>query len=137
MPITKNDLTVNELMVLNSSLRSAEKSLALGYLMLIGGHLGIHRFYLKRPGTATVQLVLFLIAVVSYFMTYLMLGVALNTPFIISLVFLCLSAAALFIWILVDLFLLPRMIREWNTRVEQEILEEIIRYRLDDAEHSR
>lgn len=66
MQLNKRDLSVNELMVLNSELRDSEKSLGIAYLMLIGGHLGIHRFYLKQKKTALGQLSLFVSAVLFY-----------------------------------------------------------------------
>jgi TM2 domain-containing membrane protein YozV len=65
--MNKSDLTLNELMVFNSELRNNEKSAAVAYLLLIGGHLGAHRFYLKRTGTAIVQLILFVVATLGYF----------------------------------------------------------------------
>ena len=49
--LTKQELSLNELMVFSSELRRAEKSAAIAYLMLLGGHLGLHRFYLKKKGT--------------------------------------------------------------------------------------
>ncbi|PYI56991.1 NINE protein [Paenibacillus flagellatus] len=125
----KQDLTLTELMVLNSELKSAEKSTAIAYLMLLGGHLGLHRFYLKRPGTGALQLVLFLLSVVFYFV--LSVGAALESDAIIiaSTILLILPALALFIWVIVDLFLLPGMLREYNAGVEQDIVQEILRHR--------
>lgn len=48
MALTKNDLSTNELLVLNLEMNKREKSLVLAYLMLLVGHLGVHRFYLKK-----------------------------------------------------------------------------------------
>jgi TM2 domain-containing membrane protein YozV len=129
MTISKFDLTDKELLVLNSALRDSEKSLAIGYLMLIGGHLGVHRFYLKRVGTAITQLVLFLAATVSYLFLHLSVGLNNEAGIITSVIGLLLTALPLFIWIIVDLFLLPGMIREWNSKAEEDILNQIIQYR--------
>lgn len=137
MRLTKYDLSVNELMLLNSELRSAEKSLALAYLMLIGGHLGVHRFYLKRFGTAIAQLVLFLLALALYVILVVMVEMASYDFYdyewsggpIAMLVLLILAGGTLFVWVIVDLFLIPRMVREWNERVERELLDELARMR--------
>jgi len=126
--ITRQDLTIDELMVLNSELRDAEKSIALAYLMLLGGHLGVHRFYLKRIGTAVVQLVLFLLTSISYFMGIILMEF--YEPIgIVFIVVMALSGLALLVWIIIDLFLMPRMVREWNERIERQILEQIVYYR--------
>ncbi|MEF3303466.1 NINE protein [Paenibacillus sp. GYB003] len=126
---TKQDLTLNELMVFQSEMRSAEKSTAIAYLMLLGGHLGLHRFYLKRPGTGALQLVLFLLSVVFYIM--LSVGSAMESValIVVSAILFALPALALFVWVIVDLFLLPRMLREYNGKIEQEIVQEILRHR--------
>jgi len=126
--IQRQDLTIDELMVLNSELRDAEKSIALAYLMLLGGHLGVHRFYLKRIGTAVVQLVLFILTTISYFMGVILMEF--YEPIgIVFIVVMALSGLALLIWIIIDLFLMPRMVKEWNERIEQQILEQIVYYR--------
>lgn len=128
MSIHRSDLTLNELMVLNSELRDQEKSLALAYLMLLGGHLGVHRFYLKKIGTAVVQLVLFLTASVTYFFGVVFMEFSLPLG-IASLVIAALSGLALFVWIVVDLFIMPGMVREWNERVERQLIDQIVYYR--------
>ena len=133
MNITKSDLSLNELMILNSEMREAEKSLGLGYLMLMGGHLGIHRFYLKRYKSAIIQLVLFLTSTVSYFLFYLFFGINFEEIGIFFLVLMILTGGILFVWIIIDLFRLPRMTKEWNDRIEQDILEQIVRYRRQEV----
>ncbi|WP_458120435.1 TM2 domain-containing protein [Paenibacillus sp. Z6-24] len=122
--LTRYELSPQELMLLNSELRPREKSLALSYLMLIGGHLGVHRFYLRRTVSAIIQLVLFLLAMAAYFglvftaefnndASGLFLGLTLLTGF------------PLFVWIVIDLFLIPRMVRDWNQRAEHDVLQQI------------
>ncbi|MBB3114718.1 TM2 domain-containing membrane protein YozV [Paenibacillus phyllosphaerae] len=129
MTRTKQELSLQELMILKSELKSAEKSTALSYLMLLGGHLGIHRFYLKRPGTGAAQLALFLVATIFYFVMAIASETSNETLVILSVILFVLPAIALFIWIVVDLFLLPGMIRSYNERIEQDILQEIDRHR--------
>jgi hypothetical protein len=129
MEISKQELSVNELMVLNSSMREAEKSLALGYLMLIGGHLGVHRFYLKRYKSAITQLLFFVISTASYFMATIFSDLEYRTPMTISLICLGVIGGSLLVWLVVDLFLVPRMIREWNEQVERDMIRKIYEYR--------
>ncbi len=62
------DLTEKELLILESELRFTEKSLGLAYFMLLGGHLGLHRFYLGRRITGCIQLILFIISSFLYFL---------------------------------------------------------------------
>ncbi|UVI31376.1 NINE protein [Paenibacillus spongiae] len=127
--LTKQDLTLNELMVFSSEMRSVEKSTAIAYLMLLGGHLGLHRFYLKRKGSGALQLILFIVATIFYVFTAIASSLESDALTIISVLLFVLPAIALFIWVIVDLFLLPGMIRQYNGALEQEILQEIVRYR--------
>lgn len=128
MMYSKKDLDITELLLLNSELRDREKSLAIAYLMLIGGHLGIHRFYLKRYASGIGQIVLTALTVFFYLM-----GIAssvFSEGLSIFFILLCvLFAFAIFVWIIVDLFLVPGMIREWNAQLEQQLLHQIISHR--------
>ncbi|OUM97217.1 MAG: hypothetical protein A9Z00_01965 [Thermobacillus sp. ZCTH02-B1] len=120
----KHDLTLEQLLVLQSEMRHVEKSLGLAYLLLLGGHLGVHRFYLKRHVSGTIQLILFLIAVMCYFLAFIMTGddEDLTAASIFFILIMLLAGLVLFIWIIVDLFLMPRMVREWNEAREAEII---------------
>lgn len=141
MKLSRSDLTVNELLILNGALRDHEKSLALGYLMLIGGHLGVHRFYVKRIATGIIQLILFILAMISYVVMLFAMEFIETTSsgfawFLGSLIPLLLFGGALTIWVIVDLFLLPGMIRNWNAKVEEDILREIYQHRLNTQTHA-
>ncbi|ACS99793.1 NINE protein [Paenibacillus sp. JDR-2] len=127
--MNRQDLTLNELMVFNSEMRSSEKSAAIAYLMLLGGHLGVHRFYLKRKKTAIIQLILFLIATPAYILLSIASAAEQKALQIIGIILFALPAAALFIWVIVDLFLISRMVKEYNKEVERDLIEQIIRYR--------
>jgi len=134
MTFTKHNLSLNELMLFNSEMKNAEKSAAVAYLMLLGGHLGLHRFYLKRKWSAVLQLLLFAAAVFFYVMMAFgfasgVAGTDTSVFFIVAAVSFGLSAMALFVWIIVDLFLLPGMIRSFNAGIEREILAQIEHYR--------
>jgi hypothetical protein len=135
MKLTKDQLTVNEMLILNSAMRDTEKSLALAYLMLIGGHLGVHRFYLKRIATAVVQLVLFILAFIFYVVFAVTAEVEGGPFMMLSGILLVLFGGTLTVWVIVDLFLMPRMVREWNQRAESEIMTQIYQLRLS-AKHS-
>ncbi|WP_195576217.1 TM2 domain-containing protein [Paenibacillus sp. 1001270B_150601_E10] len=123
--LSRHDLSTKELLLLQSELRSHEKSAGVAYLLLIGGHLGAHRFYLKRTGTAIVQLILFLIAVVMYAALVIFVETDLDVLTGLSVIGLILSSLALTIWIIVDLFLISKMVREYNAKVEQDLLMQI------------
>lgn len=126
--LTRYELSPQELMLLNSEMRPREKSLGLAYLMLIGGHLGVHRFYLKRTATAIVQLVLFLIAALGYIVMVTTSGfgegeVGIGT--VIGLILFFVAGAPLFVWVIVDLFLIPGMVRGMNAQIEGEIMQQL------------
>ncbi|XEC95607.1 NINE protein [Paenibacillus tarimensis] len=123
------DLTLNELLVFQSEVRSAEKSAAIAYLMLIGGHLGVHRFYLKRVGTAIAQLILFLASAGGYIMMLVASAAEIDALIIISVLLFAIPGLVLFIWIIVDLFLMSGMVREYNEKIQQDILAQIIQHR--------
>ena len=70
-------------------------------LLIFLGQLGLHRFYLERVGTGITQLLLGLVgwATAAFVVGFLFLGV-------------------LWIWLFVDLFLIPGMVREANLRTQ-------------------
>lgn len=126
--LTRYELSPQELMLLNSEMRPREKSLGLAYLMLIGGHLGVHRFYLKRTATAIVQLVLFLIAALGYIVMVTTSGFGedeFNAGTIVGLILFFVAGAPLFVWVIVDLFLIPGMVRGMNAQLEHEIIQQL------------
>jgi hypothetical protein len=129
--LNKSELTTNELLILQSEIRNAEKSLGLAYLMLLGGHLGLHRFYLKRFVSGSIQLILFLVATVSYF-SFIFLsefGASEMTVIILGIALVALPGLTLFVWVIVDLFLLGGMVRDWNTEAERQIIQQLEQYR--------
>lgn len=131
---TKNDLTTNELLILQSEMRKEGKSLGLAYLMLLGGHLGLHRFYLKKYVSGSIQLALFMMAAVCYWIVPAATGL-LNLPDTLMLlgfaIFVGLPGLALLIWIIIDLFLLSGMVRDWNRESEQKIIRKLLLLRRD------
>jgi TM2 domain-containing membrane protein YozV len=79
---------------------SSRKSSGVAYLLwfFLGGF-GAHRFYLGRTGTAVAQLLLLLLGWLPMMLGYVVLG----------------------IWVLVDAFLIPGMIREENAKLIDQI----------------
>ena len=73
-----------------------KKSVGASYLLwfFLGGF-GAHRFYLDRSGTAVVQLLLLLLGWLPLFIGWFVLG----------------------IWLIVDLFLIPGIVRERNMAI--------------------
>ncbi|MFB5762577.1 TM2 domain-containing protein [Paenibacillus medicaginis] len=134
MRLTKDQLTVNEMLILSSAMRDTEKSLALAYLMLIGGHLGVHRFYLKRIATAIVQLVLFILTTIFYIVFSIALEFESGPFMMLSGILLVLFGGALTVWVIVDLCLMPRMVREWNERAEADIMAQLYQLRLTNKQ---
>lgn len=76
----------------------AQKEVGITYVLwLLLGTLGVHRFYLRRNGTAAAQLIL---NIVGWATAVLLIG----------FVFL----AVVWVWVIIDAFLIPGMVREEN-----------------------
>lgn len=140
MSASKQTLSTTELLILNSEMSKQEKSLAMAYLMLLAGHLGIHRFYLKKPVSGAIQLALFVVTLISYFMFVIMTGLnatetdSYNLGY--SLLFLIptmLCGLALTVWVIVDACILPGMVKAWNAALEQSLINQIVSFRTDPA----
>ncbi|MCH1640846.1 TM2 domain-containing protein [Paenibacillus timonensis] len=131
---TKSDLTTSELMLLNSEMNKREKSLGLAYMMLLAGHLGVHRFYLKRIASGVIQLCLFILAIGLYFGFAIAAGIeSVDSPdtaySLLLLIPVILFGLALTVWVIVDACLLPGMVRDWNSKLEQSLIEQIVALR--------
>ena len=75
-----------------------EKSMAIAYVLwFFLGMLGIHRFYLGRAGTGIVQL---LLGIIGWATAMLLIGFIFLIP--------------LWIWLIIDIFLIPGMVRKAN-----------------------
>ncbi len=73
-----------------------KKSAGVAYLLcLIFGGVGAHRFYLGSTGTAVAQLVLWILGWLTAFLAWF----------------------PLFIWVIVDLFLIPGIVRDKNMSI--------------------
>lgn len=130
MMLTKSDLTTSDLLLLNSEMNKREKSLGLAYLMLLAGHLGVHRFYLKRIASGVIQLCLFALAIGFYFVFAVAMAIErMESPdtsySLLWLIPVILFGLALTVWVIVDACLLPGMVRDLNAKLEQSLIEQI------------
>lgn len=76
-----------------------QKSMGIAYALLIFlGQLGLHRFYLNRPGTAIAQL---LLGIIGWATVWFLIGF--------------IPLTILWIWVVIDLFLTAGMVRSENT----------------------
>lgn len=99
-------LTNEERMLVNSEVNRKGKSMLLGYILLIFlGSLGIHRFYLDKTGSAVAILILTILG-------------WLTAVLLVGFIFLAIVG----VWLLVDLFLIPGMVESQNSRLEQEVI---------------
>ncbi|MEO3947140.1 NINE protein [Gorillibacterium sp. CAU 1737] len=135
--LRKEELDLQELMLFNSEMRSRQKSLSLCFVMLLGGHLGFHRFYLKRYGTAAAQLTLFIGVVFFYILLAVAAGLELEGMLILSIIGMAGCALTVTVWMIVDIFLVSGMVREWNQQEETRLLQEIWQLRHQKAEEQR
>lgn len=95
----KNNLTSEELLLLQQEVQRRGKDKLIAYLLWwFLGLFGAHRFYLGRTGSAVGMLIL----------TITLIGMI-----------------ATFIWWIVDAFLIPGMVTEYNTKLEYQILQQL------------
>lgn len=104
-------LTNEERILVSSELSRKGKNIVLAYILLIFlGSLGIHRFYLGRTGTAIAQLIL---SIVGWVTAIIIIGF--------------IPLAIVGIWLIIDLFLVPGIIRSENDKIEKEIINSLNR----------
>lgn len=102
-------LTNEEKLLVSSEMNRRGKNMLLAYILLIFlGTLGIHRFYIGKTGSAIAMLILTLVGWITAIL-------------IVGFVFVGISA----VWAFVDLFLVPKMIEEANSKMEKQLIAEI------------
>lgn len=105
------NLTNEERLLVNSELERRGKNIVVAYLLLLFiGTLGIHRFYLGLTGSAITQLVL---TIAGWATVIILIGF--------------LPLAVVWVWVIVDLFLIPGIIKNDNQKIEQEIIQTLKR----------
>lgn len=126
---TKADLTMEQLFLLRSELGHVEKSVVLAYVMLLGGHLGAHRFYMRRFASGIVQLALFLIVMIAYISFVFTLAIhddEWTSGAGVSLAITAIAGLALTVWVIVDACILHRWVKAHNDEKEAEIIARIV-----------
>ncbi|WP_066195242.1 MULTISPECIES: TM2 domain-containing protein [Gracilibacillus] len=104
-------LSTQDKLYVNSEVQKRGKNIAVAYLLLIFlGTLGIHRFYLGKTGSGITQLVL---TVLGWITAFILIG------------FLLIGVVGL--WVIIDLFLVPGIIREDHERIEQEVTNDLLK----------
>lgn len=99
-------LTTQDKMLIEQRVTNDAKSAGIAYaLWFFTGYLGGHRFYLGKTGTAVAQLILFILGVLT---SLLFVGLIL--------------LAVVGIWVLVDAFLIPGMIRSDKDLLRSKLL---------------
>ncbi|CAN7549208.1 NINE protein [Pararhizobium sp. LjRoot238] len=99
------NLSTAEQLLVEQRVTNEAKSTAVAYLLLIFlGGLGAHRFYIGRPGSGLAMLALFVFG-------FATAGLIVGGLFILVLI----------VWSLVDLFLIPGMIRQQKAEVRDSI----------------
>lgn len=109
----KSELDTRELLLLESEVKNRGKNMVVAYLLwYFLGYFGAHRFYMGQTGTAVTYLVLCLVGIITA---------------IVFIGFFILFG--LFIWWIVDAFLLHQRVKDVNDDVERQVLMEIERRR--------
>src|SRR5690625_3292477 len=102
----KQTLDEKQLSIVQSEMENQKKSMVVAYLLwfFLGGA-GAHRFYIGKTGSAITMLILFL---VGWGTTWLIIGFFLIIP--------------LYIWVLIDAFILHNEVNRINQGIERDIL---------------
>lgn len=105
----KQDMDAKQLAIVQSELESHKKSTLVAYLLwFFFGSLGIHRFYIGKTGSAVTMLILF---VSGWALAIIYIGFAI--------------LFALYVWVLIDAFLLHGAVNRINLKLEKKILQRV------------
>ncbi|MGB4688021.1 MAG: TM2 domain-containing protein [Acetomicrobium flavidum] len=123
----KQELTMEQLAVLENEMQKQRKSLGLAYVLCIFlGGLGIHKFYLQETTQGILYLLLGIFSFVSMvageFSSLVSFGASGNRLFTVGLF----CSIALGLLILIDLFTLPGQVRKTTESMENKIIDEIL-----------
>lgn len=123
----KEQLSQQQFFILESEMQKRRKSLPLTYVLLIFlGALGVHKFYLGKTKQGLLYLVLgvvgFISLLIGEFTGLISLGASGMPLFRFGLV--CLGI--LVILLIVDLFTIPRQVRQANMAAENKIIDQLL-----------
>lgn len=105
-----NQLSNEEKMLVNSEVANNKKSVGVSYLLwFFLSSLGIHRMYLGRKGSGVMMLVLSILGWITL-------------AFFIGWIFLIIVG----VWVLVDAFLLPGIVKKANDDLTEEYAQKIL-----------
>src|SRR5690625_2339690 len=106
----KQTLDEKQLSIVQSEMENKKKSMVVAYLLwfFLGG-LGGHRFYIGKTGTALVMLGIWLLG---WLTTIIFIG--------FILIF------AVYVWVIVDAFLLHNEVNRVNSKIERDIINRLI-----------
>lgn len=103
------ELSVEQKLLIETQIGNNKKSIGVAYLLwFFVGSLGAHNFYLGRKGIAITQLVLFVLGLLT---SIIYVGVAL--------------LMVLWVWVLVDAFMIPGIIRKDMDQQREEAMKAI------------
>ncbi|WP_018963333.1 TM2 domain-containing protein [Coprothermobacter platensis] len=123
----KQELTMEQLAVLESEMQKRRKSVGLAYVLCIFlGGLGIHKFYLQETTQGILYLLLgvfgFISMIAGEFSSLVSFGATGNGLFEAGLF----CSIALGLLILIDLFTLPGQVRKATESIENKTIDEIL-----------
>lgn len=125
----KNELTTNELLIVKSEMAKSEKTMAMAYLLLFIGFLGLHRFYLGYVTIGILQLCIWIF----FWIAYISLEIGLvieSLPLIIgSIIIMAVSGISELIWLIVDACRMKGFVTLYNKKIEDQVIDSIIRFR--------
>lgn len=105
----KENLDSKQLAIAQSEFDTHKKSVAVAYILwFFFGGLGIHRFYIGSTTPAIIMLILFILG---WATTFIIIG------FVIL--------PALYIWVLIDAFILYSEVNRINLELERKILQKV------------
>jgi|SRR5699024_3024914 len=105
----KHDMDEKQLSIVQSELENQKKSMAVAYLLwFFFGGFGIHRFYTGRIGSGVAMVCLWGLGALT---AWIFIGI----PLLI----------AVYIWVLVDAFILHGIVNKMNQELERRILQKV------------
>lgn len=117
----KKQISDRQLAILESEMKKQRKSVGLAYVLLILlGNIGVHQFYLGKTRRGLAYLLLGVVGWISLFSSFL--GEANGGAGVIGI--LCFAVVGIFL--LIDLFTLPKQVRAADEVAEDKILNELL-----------